>query len=104
MADRGFDIQDLLVCTKVKLFIPPKRQRKSDQVSKKDSFATMRIANVRIHVERVIRSSSSSSSSRRIKGWHTFDGVIPLSLCGVVNQLWAVSCLLVNWQKPSLTC
>ena len=78
MADRGFDIKDLLACKKVKLFIPPKRQRKSDQVSKKDSFATMRIANIRIHVERAIW---------RIKGWHIFDGVIPLSLCGVVDQL-----------------
>ena len=95
MADRGFDIQDLLACKKVKLFIPPKRQSKSEQFSKEDCFATMRITNVRIHVERAIR---------RIKGWHIFDGVIPLSLCGVVNQLWAVSCLLVNWQKPALTC
>ena len=90
MADRGFDIQDLLACKKVQLFIPPKRQSKSDQFSKEDCFATMRI-----HVERAIRT---------IKGWHIFGGVIPLSLCGVVNQLWAVSCLLVNWQKPSLTC
>ena len=95
MADRGFDIQDLLACKKVKLFIPPKRQSKSEQFSKEDCFSTMRIANLRIHVERAIR---------RIKGWHIFDGVIPLSLCGVVNQLWAVSCLLVNWQKPALTC
>ena len=55
----------------------------------------MRIANVRILVERAIR---------RIKGWHIFDAVTPLSLCGVVSQLWAVSCLLVNWQKPALTC
>ena len=31
----------------------------------------MRIANVRIQVERAFR---------RIKGWHIFDGVIPLSL------------------------
>ena len=31
----------------------------------------MRIANVRRHVERAFR---------RIKGWHIFDGVIPLSL------------------------
>ena len=49
----------------------------------------MRIANVRIHIERAIR---------RLKGWHIFDGVIPLSLliCGVVNQLLAESYLLVN--------
>ena len=33
MADRGFDIQDLLACKKVKLFIPPKRQSKSGALS-----------------------------------------------------------------------
>ena len=77
MADRGFDIQDLLACKKVKLFIPPKRQSKSEQFSKEDCFSTMRIANVRIHIEKAIT---------RIKGWHIFDGVIPLSLCGGVSD------------------
>ncbi|XP_068723262.1 uncharacterized protein [Montipora capricornis] len=95
MADRGFDIQDLMAKKKVTLFIPPKRQSKSEQFSKEDCFETMRIANLRIHVERAIR---------RIKGWHIFDSVVPLSLFGVINQLWTVTCLLVNWQKPALTC
>ena len=95
MADRGFDIQDLLAKKKVTLFIPPKRQSKSEQFSKEDCFETMRIANLRIHVERAIR---------RIKGWHIFDSVVPLSLFGVINQLWTVTSLLVNWQKPALTC
>ena len=38
MADRGFDIQDLLACKKVKPFIPPKRQTKSEQFSTEDFF------------------------------------------------------------------
>ena len=78
MADRGFDIQDLLACKKVNLCIPPQRQSKSDQYFKEDCFATMRIANVRIHVERAIR---------RIKGWHIFVGVIPLSLWSCQSTL-----------------
>ena len=65
MADRGFDIQDLMAAKQAKLFIPPKRQS-IDQFSKEDCFETMRIANVRIHVERAIR---------RVKGWHMFDPV-----------------------------
>ena len=56
----------------------PKRQSKSDQFSKEDCFATMRFANVRIHVEGAIR---------RIKGWHIFDGLIPLTLWSCQSTL-----------------
>ena len=70
MADRGFDIQDLLAKKNVTLFIPPKRQSKSEQFSKEDCFEAMRIANLRIHVERAFRT---------IKDWHTFDSVVPFS-------------------------
>ena len=45
MADRGFDIQDLMAAKPAKIFIPPKT----------DCFERMRIVNVRIHVERAIR-------------------------------------------------
>ena len=94
MADRGFDIQDLMAAKQAKLFIPPKRQSTADQFSKEDCFETMRIGNVRIHVERAIR---------HVKGWHIFDQVLPLSMTGVVNQVWTVCCLLTNWQAPALT-
>ena len=78
MADRGFDIQELLATKQAQLFIPPKRQSAADQFSKEDCFETMRIANVRIHVKRSIR---------RVKGWHIFDQVLPLSIAGEVNQV-----------------
>lgn len=81
MADRGFEIQDLLATKQVRLFIPPKRQSTMDQFSKEDCFETMRISNVRIHVERAIR---------RVKGWHIFDQVMLLSINGVINQIWTV--------------
>ena len=74
MADRGFDIQDLMAAKQAKLFIPPKRQSTADQFSEEDCFETMRIANVRIHVERAIR---------RVKGCHIFDQVLPLSMAGL---------------------
>ena len=95
MADRGFEIQDMLAVKLAQLFIPPRRQSAEDQFSKDECFETMRIANLRIHVERAIK---------RVKGWHIFDQVLPLSMAGVVNQVWTVCCLLTNWQKPALTC
>jgi len=66
-------IQDLLATKQSQLFIAPKRQSVADQFSKEDCFETMRIANVRIQVER---------ANRRVKGWHVFDQVPPVSWSG----------------------
>ena len=78
MADRGFEIQDMLAVKQAQLFIPPKRQSVEQQFSKDECFETMRIANLRIHVERAIK---------RVKRWHIFDQVLPLSMAGVVNRV-----------------
>ena len=98
MADRGFEIQGLLATKQVRLFIPPKRQSTMDQLSKEDSFETMRIANVRIHVECAIR---------WVKGWHIFYQGMPLSINGAVNQIWldfvlsALSLLRIGFENSS---
>ena len=69
MADRGFDIQDILP-EGVGLNIPPfKGERK--QLTALEVEKTISIASVRIHVEREIR---------KIKNYHILDGVLPLSL------------------------
>ena len=69
MADRGFDIQDILP-EGVGLNIPPfKGERK--QLTALEVEKTISIALVRIHVEREIR---------KIKNYHILDGVLPLSL------------------------
>ncbi|CAH3145864.1 unnamed protein product [Porites lobata] len=52
------------------------------------------IANVRIHVERAIK---------RIKAWHIFSQVLPLSSFGSINQIWTVCALLVNFQYPIIS-
>ena len=39
MADRGFEIQDMLAVKQAQLFIPPKRQSVEDQFSKDDCFS-----------------------------------------------------------------
>jgi len=90
MADKGFNIDDLLCSKGVELNLPPYLLNHA-QLSPEEVIETKAIAKVRIHVERAIR---------RIKEFHLFDTEIPLSLLGTVNQLWTVACLLVNFQGP----
>jgi hypothetical protein len=95
MADKGFDVQDILAERGAILSVPPKRKPGQVQLSKEEIFETQQIACVRIHVERAIR---------RVKGWHIFDHEIPLSLYSSINQMWSICCMLVNFQYPTLTC
>ena len=90
MADKGFNIDDLLCSKGVKLNLPPYLLNRA-QFSPEEVKETKTIAKVRIHVERAIR---------RIKEYYLFDNEIPLSLLGTVNQMWTVACLLVNFQGP----
>ena len=76
------------------LYIPPKRFSANDQFTQSQCFETMSIANVRIHVERAIK---------RIKAWHIFSQVLPLSSFGSINQIWTVCALLVNFQYPIIS-
>ena len=55
---------------------------------------TQQIAGLRIHVERAIN---------KIKNFHIWDGVVLISLFGVVNQMWAVCSFLCNLQDPILS-
>ena len=90
MADRGFEIQDLLVPSGTLLNIPPFKGQKS--LAAADVLKTQKIARVRIHVERAIG---------QVKGrFHIFDSVIPLSLAGSANQMWTVCCILTNFLGP----
>ena len=88
MADKGFTINDLLVQRKATLVIPPFLGLKG-KFSKQEVSDTHQIARLRIHVERAIR---------RVKEYHIFDSVIPLSLAGSVNQLWTICAILTNFK------
>ena len=89
MADKGFTIDDLLPLG-VTLNIPPILGSNS-QMTAQDVIKTREIASVRIHVERAIN---------KIKNFHSWDSVVPLSLFGVVNQTWSVCTFLCNIQDP----
>ena len=81
---------NMLTRRRVSLNLPPYLSS-GGQFSSKEVKETKTIAKLRIHVERAIR---------RIKENHIYDTPIPLSLLGTVNQLWTVTCLLVNFQGP----
>ncbi|KAL4008193.1 hypothetical protein ACER0C_002045 [Sarotherodon galilaeus] len=86
MVDKGFLITD---CCKCKVYRPPfLSKQKKNQV--KETQATVRL---RIHVERVIR---------RIKQNKLFDGIITMSPVYNISQLFAVACMLSNYQNTAL--
>lgn len=89
MADKGFIIDDILP-RGVTLNIPPFRGP-NEQLSSKDVEETMNIAAVRIHVEREMA---------RIKNYHILDGVLPLSLKHISNQMFSVIAYLTNFMPP----
>ncbi|XP_078589448.1 uncharacterized protein LOC144869803 isoform X1 [Branchiostoma floridae x Branchiostoma japonicum] len=89
MADRGFEIQDILP-PGVDLNIPPFKGSR-EALTAEEVQATMEIAEVRIHVERAIG---------RIKNYHILDGVMPLSLAPVADQIFRVCAYMTNFQTP----
>ena len=84
--DRRFDIADILP-SGVTLKIPPFKGQK-DQLTAEESEETARIASVRIHVERAIG---------RLNNYHLLNGVLPLSLAPVSDQIFTVCCCLTKF-------
>lgn len=93
MADKGFTISDLLEPIGIGLNIPPFLGLQSQQTPS-EVIATQEIASERIHVERAIN---------KVKNFHIFNQVIPLSLAGSLNQMWTVCAMLTNMQNPIIT-
>lgn len=90
MADKGFVIQDLLTPLGCSVVMPSFLSSKQ-QFSKGELQDSKKIHNLRVHVERAIR---------RVKEFHFFDKVIPLTMAGSINQIWTVACLITNFQGP----
>lgn len=89
MADKGFNIGDILAKRKAYLNTPP--YLKSKQFSAEEVRAAKKTAKVRIHVERAIG---------RVKQYHLLDSVIPMSLKGVIGPMFRTACFLCNLDKP----
>ena len=87
-ADGGFTVKEYTDNLNIKLVIPAFLKGRN-QLSKEEVVQTQQIASERIHVERMIQ---------RLKTYHIFDRVIPLSMMGSLNQIISVCGLLSNFQ------
>ncbi|XP_052775013.1 uncharacterized protein LOC128213399 isoform X2 [Mya arenaria] len=94
MADKGFDIQDLLDEKDIRLNIPPVLgqyiQKTDIEVKRTQIFGAERI-----HVER---------ATNKIKNFHIFDQVVPSPLFSSINQIWCVCALMTLFQDPIISC
>ena len=90
MADKGFDVQDLLAPLGVKLNIPPFLSS-STQFSCEDVMRTKKIAKLRIHVERTIG---------RIKEFRNLRSPICETMWDSINEIIYVCAMLCNFSPP----
>jgi hypothetical protein len=88
MADRGFNIRNMLLKKKCTLNIPSFTHGKS--LSEKGVKRSRKIARLRIHVERSIR---------RMKSYKILSGIIPLKLRYCLNKIMIIVSVLCNLQK-----
>ena len=86
MADKGFNISDLLVSKGSRLIIPP-FMRDKNKFSKKNCKATSNVAKARIHVERAIA---------RAKDFRIFNGAFPIILKDQLDDIFTICCALTN--------
>lgn len=86
MADKGFNIGDLLVGKFAKLDVPPFLKNKV-RFSKKNCSKTSSIAKARIHVERAIA---------RIKDFRILQGAIPITIKDMLDDIFVIICALTN--------
>ncbi|KAK7090809.1 uncharacterized protein [Littorina saxatilis] len=87
MADRGFNIRELLLQKKATLNIPS--FSKGRPLSSKAVQRSRKIASVRIHVERAIG---------RMKTFKQISGIIPMKIRFLLNQIVTIVSVLCNLQ------
>ena len=90
MADKGFDIHDILAPIGVRLNIPSFLAKKH-QLTAREVGETRRIAALCIHVEQ---------ATGRIKRYRIISNVIPLSLADIASDIIRVCALLTNFSPP----
>ena len=90
LADRGFNIQELLLPYQVNLAIPPFLKKKK-QFSLEDDARTKQVANARIHIERVIG---------KVKDSDILTSELPLDMFDLFDYMAVVICAIFNLQEP----
>lgn len=90
LADRGFTVREELMMRGAELVLPPAGKGKA-QMTPADVAKTKKVANVRIHVERVIQ---------RIKTFRLISQVLPISLLSHADHIVTVCCALTNLKGP----
>ena len=93
MADKGFDISDILGDCGVKVTIPNFKGQGRSQLKEGEGKRSEKIAEARIHVERAIQ---------RIKTYRILDREVRLSMAHLAEQIFTVCAYLVNFQTPIL--
>ena len=93
MADRGFDISDILGDCGVKVTVPNFKGQGRSQLKEGEGKRSEKIAEARIHVERAIQ---------RIKTYRILDREVRLSMAHSAEQIFTVCAYLVNFQTPIL--
>lgn len=88
MADKGFNIQDLLASVGVRLNIPPLKHG-DRQMIPQDVVSTKKIAGVRIHVERKME---------RIKNFELVSKQLDATMFDILEPLIFSCCVLTNFQ------
>ena len=87
MADKGFNIQDLLALRHVRLISPPIKHK--GNVGTGATTMTRRVATKRIHIERIIQ---------QLKSFSILQGVIPLTMKPYIDSVASICAALVNLQ------
>ena len=93
MADKGFLIRDQLAKVGARLAMPHFLSDKG-QFSLQECEQNKTIASLRIHVERYME---------RLKNWHFFDRVIPISCANIASDAWIVVVCLSNFWPPIIS-
>ena len=88
MAEKGFNIADVLQRKGITLNVPPRKY--SNQLGDRERIETQRIASLRIHLERAFS---------RVKAFKIINN-IPNNMAGLASELFFVCAILTNFQPP----